>query len=58
MTAFLPYLSHSGYRLKLRGRGLLPYEVELSDSPYRGYWEERGYNNRADAGGPAFERRK
>ncbi|MGB9928412.1 MAG: molybdopterin-dependent oxidoreductase [Methanosarcina sp.] len=29
--------------------------IELSDSPYKGYWEERGYNNRADAGGPAFE---
>lgn len=31
--------------------------IELSDSPYRGYWEERGYNNIADVGGPAFERR-
>ncbi|WP_410507268.1 molybdopterin-dependent oxidoreductase [Methanosarcina hadiensis] len=30
--------------------------IELSDSPYRGYWEERGYNNTADVGGPAFER--
>lgn len=30
--------------------------IELSDSPYRGYWEERGYNNVADVGGPAFER--
>ncbi|AKB25721.1 Sulfite oxidase-like enzyme [Methanosarcina sp. MTP4] len=30
--------------------------IELSDSEYRGYWEERGYNNRADVGGPAFER--
>ena len=29
--------------------------IELSDSPYKGYWEERGYNNRADTGGPAFE---
>lgn len=29
--------------------------IELSNSSYRGYWEERGYNNRADAGGPAFE---
>lgn len=29
--------------------------IELSDSPYKGYWEERGYNNRANAGGPAFE---
>jgi len=32
--------------------------IELSDSPYRGYWEERGYNNIADVGGPAFERRR
>ncbi|KKH45829.1 molybdopterin-dependent oxidoreductase [Methanosarcina sp. 1.H.A.2.2] len=31
--------------------------IELSDSPYRGYWEERGYNNIADVGGPAFETR-
>jgi len=31
--------------------------IELSDSPYRGYWEERGYNNIANVGGPAFERR-
>lgn len=30
--------------------------IELSDSPYRGYWEKRGYNNKADSGGPAFER--
>jgi DMSO/TMAO reductase YedYZ molybdopterin-dependent catalytic subunit len=29
--------------------------IELKDSPYRGYWEERGYNNKADVGGPAFE---
>ena len=31
--------------------------VELSDSPYRGYWEERGYNNTANVGGPPFEKR-
>ena len=31
--------------------------IELSNSPYRGYWEERGYNNIANVGGPAFERR-
>jgi len=31
--------------------------IELGNSPYRGYWEERGYNNIADVGGPAFERR-
>lgn len=30
--------------------------IELSDSPYRGYWEERGYNNTADVDGPAFDR--
>jgi DMSO/TMAO reductase YedYZ molybdopterin-dependent catalytic subunit len=30
--------------------------IELSDSPYRGYWEQRGYNNTADVGGPEFER--
>lgn len=32
--------------------------TELSDSSYRGYWEERGYNNIADVGGPAFERQR
>lgn len=30
--------------------------IELSNSPYRGYWEERGYNNTADVGGPELER--
>jgi DMSO/TMAO reductase YedYZ molybdopterin-dependent catalytic subunit len=30
--------------------------IELRNSPYRGYWEERGYNNTADVGGPDFER--
>ncbi|RXA20155.1 oxidoreductase [Methanosarcina sp. MSH10X1] len=32
--------------------------IELRDSPYRGYWEERGYNNTADVGGPELEREK
>lgn len=32
--------------------------IEISDSPYKGYWEKKGYNNRADVGGPAFERRE
>jgi len=30
--------------------------IELSNLPYRGYWEQRGYNNTADVGGPEFER--
>jgi DMSO/TMAO reductase YedYZ molybdopterin-dependent catalytic subunit len=31
-------------------------EIEVSDDEdYRGYWESRGYNNEAEAGGPAFE---
>jgi DMSO/TMAO reductase YedYZ molybdopterin-dependent catalytic subunit len=30
--------------------------IELSDSPYKGYWEERGYNNTANVGGPPFEK--
>lgn len=29
--------------------------IELTNAEYRGYWETRGYNNRADYGGPAFE---
>ncbi|MFZ2499322.1 molybdopterin-dependent oxidoreductase [Methanosarcina sp.] len=32
--------------------------IEISNSPYKGYWEKKGYNNRADVGGPAFERRE
>jgi DMSO/TMAO reductase YedYZ molybdopterin-dependent catalytic subunit len=32
-------------------------KVELSDdTDYRGYWEERGYNNDGDVEGPIFER--
>lgn len=52
-----------GFPLQLVAEGKYGYKwakwivrIELSDSPYRGYWEERGYNNRADAGGPAFEK--
>ena len=30
--------------------------IELSsDTNFRGFWESRGYNNRADVGGPPFE---
>jgi len=30
--------------------------IELSDNTdFRGYWENAGYNNNADVGGPAFE---
>jgi len=29
--------------------------IELRDSPHRGYWGERGYNNTADVDGPDFE---
>jgi DMSO/TMAO reductase YedYZ molybdopterin-dependent catalytic subunit len=32
-------------------------KIELSDdTDYRGYWEERGYNNDGDVDGPMFER--
>ncbi|MFL7793143.1 MAG: molybdopterin-dependent oxidoreductase [Anaerolineae bacterium] len=32
-------------------------KIELSDdTDYRGYWEERGYNNDGDIEGPIFER--
>lgn len=32
-------------------------KIELSDdTDYRGYWEERGYNNDGDVEGPIFER--
>jgi DMSO/TMAO reductase YedYZ molybdopterin-dependent catalytic subunit len=31
-------------------------EIELSDDPdYRGYWEQRGYDNDGDVEGPMFE---
>ncbi|KKH99729.1 oxidoreductase [Methanosarcina sp. 1.H.T.1A.1] len=53
-----------GFPLQLVAEGKYGYKwvkwivrIELSDSPYRGYWEERGYNNIADVGGPAFEKR-
>ncbi|MCQ1535590.1 molybdopterin-dependent oxidoreductase [Methanosarcina sp. KYL-1] len=53
-----------GFPLQLVAEGKYGYKwakwivrIELTDSPYRGYWEERGYNNNADVGGPAFERR-
>ncbi len=29
--------------------------IELTDAEYSGYWESRGYSNRADFWGPAFE---
>lgn len=29
--------------------------IEVTNVEYRGYWEIRGYNNKADVGGPAFE---
>ena len=29
--------------------------IELTDVEYSGYWETRGYNNKGDFGGPAFE---
>lgn len=29
--------------------------IELTDAEYIGYWETRGYNNKGDYGGPAFE---
>jgi DMSO/TMAO reductase YedYZ molybdopterin-dependent catalytic subunit len=52
-----------GFPLQLVAEGKYGYKwakwierIELSDSPYRGYWEKRGYNNRADVGGPELER--
>jgi DMSO/TMAO reductase YedYZ molybdopterin-dependent catalytic subunit len=30
--------------------------VEVTNAEYRGYWESKGYSDRADVGGPAFER--
>ncbi|MDR7667164.1 molybdopterin-dependent oxidoreductase [Methanosarcina sp. Z-7115] len=54
-----------GFPLQLVAEGKYGYKwakwivrIELSDSPYRGYWEERGYNNKAGIGGPEVERRE
>lgn len=30
--------------------------IEVTDEPYEGYWESRGFSNNADVGGPRFER--
>ncbi len=30
--------------------------IEVTDEPYKGYWESAGYSNNADVGGPAFEK--
>ncbi|WMW22582.1 molybdopterin-dependent oxidoreductase [Methanolobus mangrovi] len=30
--------------------------IEVTDEPYKGYWESVGYSNNADVDGPAFER--
>jgi DMSO/TMAO reductase YedYZ molybdopterin-dependent catalytic subunit len=52
-----------GFPLQLVAEGKYGYKwakwvvrIELSDSPYRGYWEKRGYNNTAEVGGPEFEK--
>jgi len=52
-----------GFPLQLVAEGKYGYKwakwivrIELRDSPYRGYWEEKGYNNTADVGGPELER--
>jgi DMSO/TMAO reductase YedYZ molybdopterin-dependent catalytic subunit len=54
---------YRGFPLQLVAEGKYGYKwakwierIELSDSPYRGYWEKRGYNNTADVGGPELER--
>lgn len=31
-------------------------DIEVTDKPYKGYWESVGYSNNANVGGPAFER--
>lgn len=50
-----------GFPLQLVAEGKYGYKwakwitaIELTDEPYRGYWEKVGYNNNADVGGPAF----
>jgi DMSO/TMAO reductase YedYZ molybdopterin-dependent catalytic subunit len=59
----VPLSPDRGFSLQLVAESKYGYKwakwivrIELSDSPYRGYWEDRGYNNTADVGGPEFER--
>lgn len=57
-------LSHDrGFPLQLMAEGKYGYKwakgivrIELSNLSYRGYWEQRGYNNTANVGGPELER--
>jgi DMSO/TMAO reductase YedYZ molybdopterin-dependent catalytic subunit len=51
-----------GFPLQLVAEGKYGYKwakwidhIELVNSSYKGYWETRGYNNKGDFGGPAFE---
>jgi DMSO/TMAO reductase YedYZ molybdopterin-dependent catalytic subunit len=54
-----------GFPLQLVAEGKYGYKwakwivrIELSDLPYRGYWEKKGYNNTAEVRGPELEREK
>lgn len=51
-----------GFPLQLVAEGKYGYKwakwitgIRLTDSSYKGYWEQRGYNNEAEVGGPPFE---
>ena len=52
-----------GFPLQLVAEGKYGYKwakwivrIELSNLSYRGYWEQRGYSNTANVGGPELER--
>ncbi|MDG6244074.1 MAG: molybdopterin-dependent oxidoreductase [Methanolobus sp.] len=52
-----------GFPLQLVAEGKYGYKwakwitsIEITDESYKGYWENVGYSNNADVGGPAFER--
>jgi DMSO/TMAO reductase YedYZ molybdopterin-dependent catalytic subunit len=51
-----------GFPFQLAAQGKYGYKwakwidhIELVNSSYKGYWESKGYNNKGDFGGPAFE---
>lgn len=52
-----------GFLLQLVAEGKWGYKwgkwitsIEVTDEPYEGYWESKGYSDNADVGGPRFER--
>lgn len=58
----LPLPPERGFPVQVVAEGKYGYKwakwvvrMEITDEPYRGYWERQGYSDRADVGGPGFE---